>query len=236
MTADAVGFGERAAQAAGCRELVFRVVALEDLSDLEQRGIGKAAVGIALRRHDQAGNEAWPHVGQFGGDRVGKRQCRAAAAEKLGLVFRDERPGDGLNQAARGQRAFGLAGPVLNCGEHRLAREFTARERRRRHAVDADNAHDLFDNVGAPVHIRPPRGHRHFHALVLADGKKSELFQNAARIGERQLQAGQSRQIAQAGSRRLFPWASDRRRPRLPMLRRRINRAPSVSQARGPEA
>ena len=76
--------------AARRRELVFRTIAFEDLSDLEQCGIGKAAVGIALRRHDQAGKETWPHVGQFGGDRIGKRQCRAAATEKFGLSLRDE--------------------------------------------------------------------------------------------------------------------------------------------------
>ena len=73
MTANAVGFGERAAQAAGRRDLVFRTIAFEDLSDFEQGCIGKAAVGIALRRHDQAGKETGPHIGQFGGDRVGKR-------------------------------------------------------------------------------------------------------------------------------------------------------------------
>ena len=90
MPADAVGFGERAAHAAGRGELVFRTVAFKDLPDLEQRGIGETAVGIALRRHDQAGKETWPHVGQFGGDRISQRQCRAAATEKLGLSFRHE--------------------------------------------------------------------------------------------------------------------------------------------------
>ena len=38
----------------GCRgQLVLRPVALEHLSDLEQRQIGNAAVDIGLRRGDQ---------------------------------------------------------------------------------------------------------------------------------------------------------------------------------------
>ncbi len=63
MTAAAGGLGEGVAQPAGGSELVFRPVALEDLPNLEQRRIGKTAVGIALRCHHEARNKTWPHVG-----------------------------------------------------------------------------------------------------------------------------------------------------------------------------
>ena len=90
MAADADGLGERAAQASGGRELILGLVALEDLPDLEQRHVGAAAVGIALRRHHQPGNEARPHIGELGRDRIGQCQSWAAAAEQLGLAFAHE--------------------------------------------------------------------------------------------------------------------------------------------------
>ena len=76
---------QAAAHAGGGDELVLGPVAAEDLADLEQRDIGKAAVGVLLRRRDEAGHEARPHVGQLGGDRIGERERRIAAAEQLGL-------------------------------------------------------------------------------------------------------------------------------------------------------
>ena len=124
-----------------------------------------------------------------------------AAAEQLGLALRDERPGDGLDQAARGERALGLAGAVLDRREHGFARVVAARERRRRHLVDADDAHQFLDDVGAAMHVRPPRRHRDLHALALAGGEEAELLQHAAHVGERQLQAGEPRQFAQAENR-----------------------------------
>ena len=87
MAADAGRLGERAAHAGGGGELICRRVAAKDLADFEQADIGKAAVGVLLRGRDQAGNEARPHVGKFGRDRIGERQFRLAAAEQLGLLF-----------------------------------------------------------------------------------------------------------------------------------------------------
>src|SRR5262245_49409838 len=49
MTADAACFGGRAAHAAGGRDLILRTIAAEDLPDLEQRRVGKTAVGVVLR-------------------------------------------------------------------------------------------------------------------------------------------------------------------------------------------
>ena len=114
VAADAGALGQRAAHAGRGGELVLRLVALENLPDLEQRHVGKAAVGVLLRGRDQAGNQARPHVGEFGRDRIGERQLRLAAAEQFGLRLGDERPGHGLDQAARGERALGLAGAHLD--------------------------------------------------------------------------------------------------------------------------
>ena len=114
-----------------------------------------------------------------------------AAAEQFGLALGDERPGDGFGEAARGQRALGLAGAVLDRREHGFACMRAARERRRRHAVDADDAHQFLDDVGAAMHVRPPRRHRDFHAVALAGGEEAELLQHAAHVGERQLDASQ---------------------------------------------
>ena len=82
-------------------------------------------------------------------------------------------------------------------GEHRLAGVGAARKRRRRHALDADDAHQLLDDVGAALHVRPPRRHRDFDLLALAGGEEAELLQHAAHFGERQFEAGQPRQFAQ---------------------------------------
>ncbi len=95
-------------------DLILRPVAAEDLPDLEQRDVGEAAVGVALRRRDQAGQQARPHVGEIGRDRIGERQFGLGAAEQFGLRLRDERPGHRLDHAARRQRALGLAGAHLD--------------------------------------------------------------------------------------------------------------------------
>ena len=77
------GSRERAAHAGRSGELVLRLVAAEHLPDLEQRGVGKAAVGVLLCRCDQTRDEARPHVGEVGGDRVGERKLRLSAAEQF---------------------------------------------------------------------------------------------------------------------------------------------------------
>src|ERR1700741_1119374 len=61
--------GEPVTQPADGNQLVFRPGALEYLPDLEDRRVGKPAVNIPLRGHDQARDQAWPHVGKFGSDR-----------------------------------------------------------------------------------------------------------------------------------------------------------------------
>ena len=73
MPADTAGFSERAAHAAGGGELILCLVALEYLADLEQGDVGGATVGVALRRGNETGEQARPHVGQFRRDRIGQR-------------------------------------------------------------------------------------------------------------------------------------------------------------------
>ena len=151
-----LNLGEAAAHAARRRLLVLGAVAEENLADLEQRRVGIAAVGVALRRGDEAGNDARPHVRELGRDRVRKRELRLAAAEQHRCRMRDERPGHRLDEAAHAERAPRLAGADLQRREHRLARGFAALERRQRHGVDADDAHDLLDEVGGAVHVGAP--------------------------------------------------------------------------------
>src|SRR5215831_11979524 len=81
VAADARGLGERAAHASCGRDLLLRLVALEDLADLEQGDIREAAVGVLLRRGDEAGNETRPHVGKVRRNRIGERKVALAAAE-----------------------------------------------------------------------------------------------------------------------------------------------------------
>ena len=79
MPPDSLRRCEAAADAGGRDELVLGAIAFEDLADLEQRDIGKAAIAIGLHGRDQAGQQARPHVGEVGGDRIGEHQlasCR----------------------------------------------------------------------------------------------------------------------------------------------------------------
>ena len=201
MAADAGRLGERAAHAAGRGELVLRAVAAEDLSDLEQRHVGKPAVGVVLRGGDEAREQARPHVGKVGRDRIGERKLGLAAAEQLGLRLGDERPGHRLDHAARRERALGLAGAHLDGREHRLARGLAAVERRRRDAIDAEDAHDLLDDIGLAVHVGPPRRHRDLHARAVAGDGEAERAEHALDLGQRDLEAGEARQLRRAESR-----------------------------------
>ena len=80
----AARLGEAAPHGGGRHALVRVAGAEEDLSDLEQGDVGQRPARVALRRGDEAGNEARPHVGKVRGDRIGERELRLAAAEQLG--------------------------------------------------------------------------------------------------------------------------------------------------------
>ena len=110
VAAFAARLGEAAPDRRRGDALVVLAGAEEDLPDLEQRDVGEAAPRIALGRGDEAGNEARPHVGEIGGDRIGERELGLAAAEQFGRRLGDERPRHRFAQAQRGQRALGRAG------------------------------------------------------------------------------------------------------------------------------
>jgi biotin carboxyl carrier protein len=112
-------------------------IAEKDLPDLEQRDIAKTAIRIALGGLDQPGQQRRPHVGKVGGNRVGQPERSLAAAEMRGFVMGDERPGDGFDQPARGQRPLGQPGALLQHGQHRLGHLVDQpRERDGCHAVE----------------------------------------------------------------------------------------------------
>ena len=64
-------------------------------------------------------------------------------------------------------------------------------ERRRRHAVDADDAQHLLDDVGLAVHVGPPRRHRDLHALGRAADEETQAAEHAPHLGQRHLDAGE---------------------------------------------
>src|SRR5215467_589603 len=138
MAADARCFRQGAAHAARGGELLLRLIALVDLSDLEQRNVGVSAVGIFLHCGHESWNQTRPHVGEIGRDGVGERKLRLAAAEQFGLWLGNERPRHRFDQAARAERAFGLARAQLDRSKDGLARKGAALERRWWHAVEAD--------------------------------------------------------------------------------------------------
>ena len=108
-----------------------------------------------------------------------------AAAEQFGGRLGDERPGHGLDHAARGQRALGAAGAQLDRRQDRLARRVAAIERRHRHLVDADDAHDLLDDVGLAVHVGAPGRHRDLHHRAAAGHHEAEMAEDALHLRQR---------------------------------------------------
>ena len=157
MPALALALGEAAPQRRRRDPLIGLARAEEHLADLEQRDVAEAAPRVALRRRREAGDQARPHVGHVGGDRIGERQRRLAAAEQLGVRLRDERPGHRLVEPERGQRPLGGAGALLQQRQHRrrhAGRE--PRQRRRGDAVEAGDADDLLDDIGLAVDVGPP--------------------------------------------------------------------------------
>ena len=195
------GLGERAPHARGGGELVLRPVAAEDLPDLEQRHVGEAAVGVPLRAAIRPGS------------RLGRMSERSAAiglasassalpppnSSACGLAMNDQVTASTMPRAASAR----LALRVRICTAVRIGLRAlrAAVERRRRHAVDADDAHHLFDDVGLAVHVRPPRRHRDLHGLVLPGDQEAEPVEHAAHLRERHVEAAEALQLRRAGNR-----------------------------------
>ena len=169
-------------------------VAAIDLADLEEGEIGETAVGVALRRGKQAGEQARPHIGHVGGDRIGERQRRVAAAEDLGGLSRNEGPGHRLDQPAGGKRALGAARAGLDRLQHRLADAGQARQRRRRNLVDADDADDLLDEVGLGGHVGAPGGNGGGDEALgaVGDAGEAEMPKDFQDIADRRVDAGKT--------------------------------------------
>ena len=179
------------ANACGRGQLILRPVAFEHLAYFEQRQIGKTAINVCLNRSDQARQQARPHVGLIRRNRISEREFASAAAEQFGRGLCNERPGHRLDHAARPERALGGAGALLDRGEHRLARRVAAFERRHRHLVNADNAHDLLDDIGLAVHVGPPGGHRDLHHRAAAGDHEAEMAENPFHLRKRHVDAGE---------------------------------------------
>ena len=93
VAADALGSRRAAPHAGRLDGLALRLVGREALADLEQRHVAEAAVGVALRRLEQARQQARAHVGEVGRDRVGERQLarrRRRTARPRALAMNDQ--------------------------------------------------------------------------------------------------------------------------------------------------
>jgi hypothetical protein len=85
----AFGFRRAAAQAGGGDELAFRLVALEDLADLEQRDIADSrGRHWPARRGSSPTSSVGPHVGEIGRDRVGEHQLGWPPPNSLACAWR----------------------------------------------------------------------------------------------------------------------------------------------------
>ena len=72
-----------------------------------------------------------------------------------------------------------------------------ALERRHRHLVDADDAHDLLDDVGLAVHVGAPGGHRDLHHRAAAGHHEAEMAEDALHFGQRHVDAGEALDLAE---------------------------------------
>ena len=70
-------------------------------------------------------------------------------------------------------------------------------ERRHRHLVDADDAHDLLDDVGLAVHVGAPGRHRDLHDRAAAGHHEAEMGQDASRLRQRHVDSGEALDLAQ---------------------------------------
>ena len=146
--------------------MILRLVALDYPADLEQRDIGKAAVRILLR----AGHET--------GIRLGRMSERSAAIGLASASFACPPPKS--SACALPMNDHVTASTMARLASARLARRFRTCKGVRiglrassprgngvnRHLVDADDAHDLLDNVGLAFDVGTPRRHRDLHGLA----------------------------------------------------------------------
>src|SRR6185312_2457481 len=118
-----------------------------------------------------------------------------AATKQLGFSLRYERPGHGFKQSARRKRSLSFARAILNGSENGFA-GLLSPETSRWHTVNADNTHELLDDIGTAVNVWPPGWHGDFHALALAGDEKAEFFQYTPQVRKLQFQPGESWKFA----------------------------------------
>ena len=192
VPAGATRFRGPAANARGRHALVLRAIAQKGLADLEQRHIPGAAVGVALGGGDERGKQARAHVGEIGGDRIRERKLGLPAAEAFGLLAADEGPGHGLHQSAGRKRPARDAGAALHGAEFCRSKRLGLRQRRRRHLVEADDAHDLLDEVGLALDVGAPARHGDLEVLAMAGGPEAEQRQRRLHFRGRHGEAGEA--------------------------------------------
>ena len=176
--------------AGGPGDLIQRLIAFVDLSDLEQCDIRISAVGVLLAGGNKPWDQAWPHIGEIGRNRIGQRKLGLAAAKKFGLRLGDEGPRHRFNEPARAERPFGFAGAQLDWRENRLAGKFSGLEWRRGNTLNADDADHLFDDVGLSMHVRPPGWDRDLELVAGAGKEKPEMSEHALEFGAGGFDAG----------------------------------------------
>ena len=99
-----------------------------------------------------------------------------AAAKGARRGARYEGPGDRLGHSPSRQDAARPAHAALGFSEHGARHAARAGHRRRRHLVEADDAHHLLDEVGGPVDVGPPARRRDLYRRALAlDGEAQRL-------------------------------------------------------------
>ena len=165
----------------GGDELVLGRVAAIGLAHLEQRRRRRSR-GCGCAARPPAGPAAGSAASTSSRSRSGWRAPAHPAPPPKRLRRRraDERPGDGLDQPAAGERAPRAAHALLALGQHGAGDAADARHRRRRHLVEAGDAHDLLDEIGGAVDVGPPARRRHLDGRALAlDGEAQRLQRGA---------------------------------------------------------
>ena len=161
------------------------------LAELEQGAVGKAPVAVALGGGKEARKQARPHHRKLGRDRIAQGELRGPAAEQRGLLGRNERPGHRLDQPACGKHPPRPPFPRLRFGQHRARDACQARQRRRRHRVDADEADHLLGEIDRDRDVRAPGWGRRLQLWRRARKPDAERGEEALDVARLQIEAAQ---------------------------------------------
>ena len=184
-------------------ELILRLVAAKICPTSNSATSAKPRSALRLRRARSgpgAGSAACRRGRRRSDWRAPARACRRRTARPAASTMNDQVTASTMPRAASARLALrvriwigvstGLRGAVA------------AVERRRRDAVDADDAHDLLDDVGLAVDVRPPRRHRDLHVCRPGRRRRSRDAPSTRLISGRPTSRPASRlQLARAGNR-----------------------------------